>query len=58
MPLVLGMLKSEFREYVRRWVEKDRCTALRTFGLIEAVMRDPFGGVGRPEPLEYSGAGV
>jgi toxin YoeB len=32
--------------------------ALRVFTLIEATMRDPFGGIGKPEPLKYLGAGV
>ena len=37
----------------------DRKTALRAFDLIEAIMRDPFNGIGKPEPLKYlmSGAG-
>ncbi len=39
-------------------METDRRTALRIFTLIEAVMRDPFGGIGKPEPLKHLGAGV
>jgi len=41
----------EFREDLRYWVETDRKIALRAFELIEAVMRDPFNGIGKPEPL-------
>ena len=26
--------------------------------LVEAVVRDPFAGVGKPEPLKYLGSGV
>ncbi|MCK6629341.1 MAG: Txe/YoeB family addiction module toxin [Anaerolineae bacterium] len=48
----------EFREDLRFWVETDRKTALRIFTLIEAVMRDPFTGMGKPEPLKYLGSGV
>ncbi len=48
----------EFREDLRYWVETDRRTALRIFTLIEAVIRDPFTGLGKPEPLRYLGAGV
>jgi toxin YoeB len=48
----------EFREDLRYWVQIDRRTALRIFNLIEAVMRDPFQGIGKPEPLKYLGAGV
>lgn len=47
-----------FREDLRYWVETDRQTALRLLELVEAVMRDPFAGIGKPEPLKYVGAGV
>jgi len=43
----------EFREDLRYWAETDRKVALRAFDLIEAVMRDPFDGIGKPEPLKY-----
>lgn len=33
-------------------------TARRIFTLIEAVMRDPFSGIGKPELLKYLGVGV
>jgi toxin YoeB len=43
----------EFREDLRYWVETDRRIALRAFDLVEAIVRDPFQGVGKPEPLKY-----
>jgi toxin YoeB len=43
---------------LRYWVETDRKLALRAFELIEAVMRDPFNGLGKPEPLKYLAAGA
>ena len=43
----------EFREDLRYWVETDRRTALRVLNLVEAIMRDPFSGLGKPEPLKY-----
>jgi toxin YoeB len=48
----------EFVEDLRHWVETDRRVALRAFDLIEAVMRDPFAGIGKPEPLKYMLAGA
>lgn len=36
----------EFIEDLRYWVETNRKVALRAFDLIEAVMRDPFVGLG------------
>jgi toxin YoeB len=47
----------EFRQDLRYWVETDRKVALRTFELVEAVLRDPFTGIGKPEPLKYVLAG-
>ena len=41
-----------FREDLQYWVEKERKTALRVLRLVEAVMRDPFVGEGKPEPLK------
>jgi toxin YoeB len=43
----------EFREDLRYWVERDRKTALRVLSLVEDVLRDPFAGIGKPEPLQY-----
>ena len=43
----------EFRSDLRYWVETDRAVALRAFQLFEAVLRDPFTGIGKPEPLKY-----
>ncbi len=48
----------EFIEDLRYWVRTDRRTALRAFDLIEEVMRDPFVGIGKPEPLKYLLAGA
>ncbi|HEY6404410.1 MAG TPA: Txe/YoeB family addiction module toxin [Blastocatellia bacterium] len=43
----------EFREDLRYWVETDRKVALRALDLVEAILRDPFDGLGKPEPLKY-----
>ncbi|MEA1958709.1 MAG: Txe/YoeB family addiction module toxin [Chloroflexota bacterium] len=48
----------EFREDLRYWVETNLKTALRAFDLIEAIARDPFTGMGKPEPLKYLAPGV
>jgi toxin YoeB len=48
----------EFREDLRYWVETDRKVSLRIFDLVEAIMRDPFRGIGKPEPLKFLGSGV
>lgn len=48
----------EFREDLRYWVTEDRSTALRVLQLIEAVLNDPFAGIGKPEPLRHELAGA
>jgi len=52
-----AVFQSQFREDLRAWIETDRRVALRIFDLIEAVLRDPFQGIGKPEPLKYLLAG-
>ncbi len=53
-----AVFQPEFREDLHYWVETDRKVALRAFELIEAIMRDPFTGIGKPEPLKYFAAGA
>lgn len=35
------------------WVKKDRKQALKIMKLIEAIQRQPFEGIGKPEPLQH-----
>ncbi|MFZ5764149.1 MAG: Txe/YoeB family addiction module toxin [Thermodesulfobacteriota bacterium] len=53
-----AVFQPEFRDDLRHWVETDRKVALRAFDLIEAIMRDPFTGIGKPEPLKYLAPGL
>ena len=52
-----AVFHQEFREDLRYWVKSERNTALRILDLVEATLRDPFEGVGKPEPLRYLLAG-
>jgi toxin YoeB len=52
------VLHPECREDLHYWVETNRKTALRAMDLIEAIIRDPFDGIGKPEPLKHIGAGI
>jgi toxin YoeB len=47
-----------FREDLAYWVKTDRKSALRTLELVEAVVSDPFAGIGKPEPLKHELAGA
>ena len=53
-----AVFQPEFREDLRQWVETNRKTASRVFQLIEAIMQDPFQGIGKPEPLRSLGSDV
>ncbi len=53
-----SVFHQRFREDLRYWVQTDRGTALRALDLIEAIMRDPFTGIGKPEPLRYELSGA
>ncbi len=48
---------AEFREDFAWWIKNDRKTALKTLELVEAVVADPFAGIGKPEPLRHELAG-
>jgi toxin YoeB len=54
----LTVFQQEFLEDLRHWVATDRKVALRVLTLVEAVMRDPFQGIGKPEPLKYLSPGT
>jgi toxin YoeB len=53
-----SVFEPEFREDLRYWVDTDRRIALRALDLVEAVLRDPFTGIGKPEPLRHFAAGA
>jgi toxin YoeB len=48
----------EFLDDLRYWVKEDRRVALRALELVEAVIREPFTGIGKPEPLKHVMAGA
>lgn len=47
------MFQPEFLEDLRYWIRSDRRTALRVLDLVEASIREPFRGIGKPEPLRF-----
>lgn len=54
----LAVCHPEFLEDLQFWVQHDRRVAKRLLDLVKAILRDPFGGIGKPEPLRYLGSGV
>jgi len=54
----LAVFHPEFLQDLRFWVRNDRRTALRVLDIVEATLRDPFTGIGKPEPLKFELAGA
>ena len=48
----------EFIEDLRYWVQTNRKMALRVLRIVEDILRDPFKGMGKPEPLKYLAEGA
>ena len=55
---VLTVFQPEFIEDLKFWVQTNRKVALRVLAIVQAVTRDPFVGIGKPEPLKYLPAGT
>lgn len=51
-----SVFEPEFRDDLSFWLETNRKTLIRIFELVEAVMRDPFKGIGKPEPMRHLGS--
>lgn len=49
----MAIFPTEFIEDLRYWVETDRKIALRLLSIVEAVLHDPFNGIGKPEPIKH-----
>ena len=56
-PKRVAIFQPEFVQDLRFWVKNERGVAVRVLDLVESVMRDPFEGSGKPEPLKYVLAG-
>ena len=53
-----GVFHPEFIDDLRYWVKQDRRVALKALELIEAILREPFTGIAKPEPLKHTLAGA
>ena len=56
-PKRVAIFQPEILQDLRFWVKNERAAAIRILDLVEAVMRDPVEGPGKPEPLKYVLAG-
>ncbi len=53
-----AVVQDECLEDLRFWVDSNRKIALKMLDLMEATLRDPFSGIGKPEHLRYMGENV
>lgn len=53
-----AFFQDEFREDLRFWIDTNRRIALKVMDLVEAVTRDPFKGIGKPESIRHFGANM
>ncbi len=53
-----AVFQPEFREDLEYWIKTDRKTALRALKIVEEIMRNPFQGIGKPQPLRYLAPGT
>lgn len=49
---------SEFLQDLRYWIKTDRRNALRVLDIVPDIGRDPFSGLGKPEPLKFLGSNI
>lgn len=52
------VLSNGFRDDLRYWAENDRKVLLKVLDLMEATVREPFAGLGKPEPLKHKAGGT
>lgn len=53
-----AVIAPQFRDDLRFWADTNRKTLIRALDLMEAILRDPFTGIGKPEPLRHRALGT
>ena len=53
-----AVVHTEFLDDLQHWVRHEPRTAKRLIELMQSILKDPFEGIGKPEPLKYLGPGV
>ncbi len=49
----MAVFQPEFIEDMKYWVKTNPKVALRALDLVQAILSDPFSGIGKPEPLKF-----
>ncbi len=53
-----AVFQPEFLEDLRYWAQQDRRMFLKLLDIVEAILREPFEGIGKPEPLRHKPSGT
>jgi len=53
-----SILQPQFFEDLEYWVSHDKKMTKRLFRIMKETLRDPFGGIGKPEPLKSLGGDI
>ena len=53
-----AVFATHFLQDMEFWTRTDRRTAIRLLRLVREILKDPFGGIGKPEPLKRELAGL
>ena len=53
-----AVFATRFLQDMEYWTRTDRRTALRLLRLVREILRAPFGGIGKPQPLKRELAGL
>lgn len=54
----LTVFQDEFKDDLAFWTRQDRKVAEKIDRMIEAILLDPFRGIGKPKPLKHWGPGI
>jgi len=54
----VAVFQPEFIEDLKYWVKTNRKASIRALDLVQAILRDPVSGIGKPEPLKFLPSGT
>lgn len=47
------IIQKQFREDLQEWIKQDRKVAYKIIDMMNEVLKDPYTGKGKPEPLKH-----
>ncbi len=52
------VFQPQFLDDLRYWAHQDRKLLLKLLDVVDAIVREPLDGIGKPEPLRHKQAGT